>query len=92
MSITIEQAYQFAMGTTPPYLTDDDDDDDTPVLTRANAMTSSDISTTVMMMAEERPRLLQLSIEDWDRINNPPLRPQQPLKPLPMEEEPFEVY
>jgi hypothetical protein len=40
---------------------------------------------------DSQPKLLQLSVEDWGRVYDPPLRPQQPPTPLPHEEEPFEV-
>ena len=83
MTITIDTLWEAIQS-------DSSDSEDTPpILTPQMALSPS------MLLQysydDDVPRLLQLSLEDWDRLINPPLRPQQPPKPLPREEEPFEV-
>ena len=57
-----------------------------PQLSRCNAMRTADIEA----FSSNIPRLLQLSIEDWGRVYNPPLRPQT-RTPTPSEEPPFTI-
>ena len=50
----------------------------TPKLVRCNAMTQDEI----LKLIQELPKHINLSISDWARVYDPPLRPQPPPKLL----------